>query len=55
MTEAFKFEKIEEAEKEEEIEIVVEFGDESDYIKGCENCIGNNDTQTCTELVMVND
>ena len=59
MTELSRFEEIEkeieEAEKEEEIEMIVESGDESDYVKDCENCIGSEDTQTCTELILIND
>ena len=45
ITEVFKFEEIEEeieaAEKEEEFEVIVESGNESDCIQDFENCIGN--------------
>ena len=41
--------------KEGEIEIIVESGDERDYIKDCEYCIGNEVTQTCTKLIFSND
>ena len=45
ITEVFKFEEIEEeieaAEKEEEFEVIVECGNESDCSQDFENCIGN--------------
>ena len=56
MTGIFKFEgmeEIEEAEKEEKIETVVEFGDDSDYFKDFDDCIGNEDPQTSTEVLLI--
>ena len=41
-----KYEEIEEAEKEEEIDTAVEFGDGSDNFKDVDICIGNKDTKT---------
>ena len=39
----------------EEIEMIAQSGDESDYIKDYENCIANKDTQTCIEHLLSND
>ena len=43
-------EEIEGAEKEEEIEMNFESGDERDYIRDCENCIGNETSRFALNL-----
>ena len=55
VTEVFNIRRNRRSGKEEEFEIIVESGDESDSIKHCENCIGNEDMQTCTEFTLNSD